>query len=155
MNSVSSEIHPPGQIKYKNNARGLCSGTGVIQPNESRKGGAISLQPCRVFTRGFVFKTMTKEHRLVPSDEHFGCVVDLLSRGRMLEEAFHLLNCVLLRENSFALGTFIAYCLANGNAKMGEQVGRRLLSIEPGSASAYDLVSNLYAGQAKWQGRRG
>ncbi|RAL40856.1 hypothetical protein DM860_008554 [Cuscuta australis] len=98
-----------------------------------------------------VFKTMTEEHRLVPSDEHFGCVVDLLSRGGMLEEAFHLLNCVLLRENSSALGTFIASCLANGNAKMGERVGRRLLSIEPGSASAYGLVSNLYAGQAKWE----
>ncbi|CAH9139271.1 unnamed protein product [Cuscuta epithymum] len=98
-----------------------------------------------------VFRTMMEDYRLVPTDEHFGCMVDLLSRGGMLEEADYLLKCEGLRENASALGAFIASCMVNGKGEMGECAGRRLLSMEPGNASAYSLVSNLYAGQHKWE----
>nr|GMD58770.1 pentatricopeptide repeat-containing protein At4g21300-like [Ipomoea batatas] len=98
-----------------------------------------------------IFRLMIEEHTVVPTDEHFGCMVDLLSRGGRLEEAYHLLNHAPLRENASALGAFLASCMVHRNAKMGETAGRQLLDLEPGNPSAYGLVSNLYAGQEKWE----
>lgn len=97
-----------------------------------------------------VFRSMKEEYSLTPIEEHYGCMVDLLSRAGQLEEAYDLLKCLPLKQSGSGLGALLAACRVHGNTKMGEVIGRRLLDKEPQNPSAYGLVSNMYAEDEKW-----
>lgn len=98
-----------------------------------------------------VFKTMIEEYRLTPSDEHYNCMVDLLSRSGRLEEACGLIKFLPSMQTASALGALLAACRVHGNTDMGQMIGRRLLDLEPQNPSAYSSVSNLFAEQEKWE----
>ncbi|KAI3799114.1 hypothetical protein L1987_34404 [Smallanthus sonchifolius] len=97
-----------------------------------------------------LFKMMKKEYGLVPGEEHYGCVVDLLGRAGQLKEAFDFLKCVPPAKSGSALGTLVAACRVHGNSEMGEALGRWLLDFDPENSSSYGLVSNLYAESERW-----
>ncbi|KAI3452257.1 hypothetical protein Pfo_008922 [Paulownia fortunei] len=98
----------------------------------------------------YAFSSMEKEYGIIPSEEHYGCMVDLLGRAGRLEEAYNILKHVPSRQNASTLGALLAACRIHGNSEMGERVGQWLLHVEPENASAYCSVSNLYAGEGKW-----
>ncbi|XP_057491315.1 pentatricopeptide repeat-containing protein At4g21300-like [Actinidia eriantha] len=97
-----------------------------------------------------VFRSMQEEYNIIPSEEHYGCMVDLLSRAGRIEEAYDLLNRLPLRQRSTSLGALLAACRVHGNPRMGEVIGWQLMDLEPENSSAYGLVSNLYAEGNKW-----
>ncbi|XP_073154538.1 putative pentatricopeptide repeat-containing protein At3g01580 [Henckelia pumila] len=98
-----------------------------------------------------IFNTMIEEYGIVPSEEHYGCVVDLLGRTGELEEAYNLLKCVpLSQKKTSILGALLGACRVHGNMEIGERVGKWLLDKDSCDASAYCSVSNLYAGGWKW-----
>ncbi|CAK9149148.1 unnamed protein product [Ilex paraguariensis] len=98
-----------------------------------------------------IFRSMKEEYSMIPSEEHYGCMIDLLSRAGRLEEAYDLLRCLPPRQSASALGALLAACRVHGNSEMGETVGRWLLDLEPQNPSTYGLVSNIYAGGEKWK----
>ncbi|KAI3794020.1 hypothetical protein L1987_36645 [Smallanthus sonchifolius] len=97
-----------------------------------------------------LFKMMKEEYGLVPGEEHYGCVVDLLGRAGQLKEAFDFLKCVPPAQSGSALGALVAACRVHGNSEMGEALGRWLLDFDPENSSSYGLVSNLYAESERW-----
>ncbi|GFP91782.1 pentatricopeptide repeat-containing protein at4g21300 [Phtheirospermum japonicum] len=97
-----------------------------------------------------VFNSMEKEYGIVPSDEHFGCVVDLLGRAGWVEEAYDILKLVPSRRNGSTVGALLAACRVHGNSEIGERVGKWLLDLDPENVSAYCSVSNMYAGGGRW-----
>ncbi|KAA8530407.1 hypothetical protein F0562_005116 [Nyssa sinensis] len=97
-----------------------------------------------------IFKSMKEEYSTVPCEEHYGCMVDLLSRAGRIEEAYDLLKCLPSRQSASALGALLAACRVHRNIEMGEVIGRQLLDLEPENPSTYGLVSNIYAEVGKW-----
>ncbi|KAK6155050.1 hypothetical protein DH2020_009298 [Rehmannia glutinosa] len=98
----------------------------------------------------YVFSSMENEYGIVPSDEHYGCIVDLLGRAGRLQEAYDILEHVPSRRNASNVGALLAACRIHGNSEMGERVGQWLLDVDPENASVYCSVSNLYAGGGRW-----
>lgn len=96
------------------------------------------------------FSLMEKEYGIVPSEEHYGCVVDLLGRAGRLEEAYNVLEHVPSVKNASTLGALLSACRTHGNSEMGQRIGEWLLDLETENASAYSSVSNLYAGGGRW-----
>lgn len=80
---------------------------------------------------------------IVPREEHYGCMLDLLSRAGQLEEAYNLVKCQPSSLSSSALGSLLAACRVHGNTEMGELIGRRFLELEYENSTAYAMVSNL------------
>ncbi|CAK9149143.1 unnamed protein product [Ilex paraguariensis] len=97
-----------------------------------------------------IFRSMKEEYSMIPSEDHYGCMIDLLSRAGLLEEAYDLLQCLPPRQSASALGALLAACRVHGNYELGDIVGRWLLDLEPQNPSTYGLVSNIYAGGEKW-----
>ncbi|PRQ55700.1 putative tetratricopeptide-like helical domain-containing protein [Rosa chinensis] len=97
-----------------------------------------------------VFKSMVEDFSIIPCEEHYGCMVDLLSRAGLLEEAYKLVKSLPSRLRGSTLGTLLAACKLHGNTEMGEDLGRRLLDLEPKNSSAFAMVSSLYAEGGKW-----
>ena len=48
---------------------------------------------------------MEREYGIVPQAEHYGCVIDLLELGGHLNEAFRLVNSMLVEPNAVIWGT--------------------------------------------------
>ncbi|KAL1538750.1 pentatricopeptide repeat-containing protein-like protein [Salvia divinorum] len=97
-----------------------------------------------------IFSSMEWDYGITPSNEHYGCLVDLLCRAGKLEEAYDVLERAPSRRSASTLGSLLAACRVHGNSDIGERVGRLLLEIEPENPSAYCSLSNLYAGEGRW-----
>ncbi|OMP00958.1 hypothetical protein COLO4_12252 [Corchorus olitorius] len=97
-----------------------------------------------------VFNCMRTEYSIVPCQEHYACIVDLLSRAGRLEEAYDLVRVLPARQSASALNALLAACRMHGNTEMGEAIGNLLLDLEPENPSVYNLVSSLYAENGKW-----
>ncbi|KAF9626490.1 hypothetical protein IFM89_034424 [Coptis chinensis] len=98
-----------------------------------------------------VFQSMTAEHSIVPQEEHYGCMADLLARAGRFEEAYHIVKCLPPKQSSSALAALLAACRVYENMDMGEIVAKQLLDLEPDNSGAYTLLSNIYAEAEKWE----
>lgn len=97
-----------------------------------------------------IFSSMERDYGITPSDEHYGCLVDLLCRAGKLGEAYSILEHAPSRRSGSTLGSLLAACRINRNSEIGERVGQWLLDIEPENTSAYCSLSNLYAEEGRW-----
>ncbi|PIN00547.1 hypothetical protein CDL12_26953 [Handroanthus impetiginosus] len=132
MSQMKQENIAPDGVTFKS-ILSACSHTGLIQEGLN------------------VFSSMKEGYGIIPSDDHYGCIVDMLGRSGRLEEAYDILKDVPLGPNNAStLGSLLAACQIHGNSEVGERVGKWLLDVEPENASAYCSVSNLYAGGGRW-----
>ncbi|KAK8990040.1 hypothetical protein V6N11_008559 [Hibiscus sabdariffa] len=99
-----------------------------------------------------IFDEMMKGNDGVEPDiEHYGCVVDLLSRAGRVEEAFEFIKRMPFEPTAAEWGSLLGACRVHSNIDVGEFVGRRLLEIEPENAGNYVILSNLYACAGRWE----
>ncbi|XP_057982121.1 putative pentatricopeptide repeat-containing protein At5g40405 [Malania oleifera] len=86
-----------------------------------------------------------------PSMEHYGCMVDLLCRASLVDEAYILVETMPLAPNPIIWRTLLVGCKKNRVLDKGEIVAERLLELEPLNAENYILLSNLYASVLDWE----
>ncbi|ONK60056.1 uncharacterized protein A4U43_C08F13730 [Asparagus officinalis] len=98
-----------------------------------------------------IFNSMNSNYfSIVPKEEHYNCMVDLLARAGRLEEACDFLKCSPFSDKTNALRALLAACRVHGNTKLGEIIGRQLLDLDPQNSSVYALVSNVFSEAGKW-----
>lgn len=98
-----------------------------------------------------IFRSMNCNYfPIVPKEEHYNCMVDLLGRAGRLEQAYNFVKCSPLSNKTNALSALLAACRVHRNIELGELIGRQLLDLEPQNPSVYSLVCNLYSEAGKW-----
>ncbi|KAI0493055.1 hypothetical protein KFK09_027331 [Dendrobium nobile] len=98
-----------------------------------------------------MFKSMMFEHKIEPRHEHYGCMVDLLGRAKLLQEAHELIDSMPFPPNVVEWGSLLWACQNHGNVVLGELAARKLLELDPGHDGAYVLLSNIYAKANRWE----
>ncbi|CAL9768298.1 unnamed protein product [Musa acuminata subsp. burmannicoides] len=98
-----------------------------------------------------IFESMIQDYRLEPKHEHYGCMVDLLGRARLLQEALEFIESMPFAPNVVVWGSLLGACRIHGDVKLGELVARRLLELDPNHDGAYVLLSNIYAKASRWE----
>ncbi|WOL20050.1 pentatricopeptide repeat-containing protein [Canna indica] len=102
---------------------------------------------------GLKFYDLMREHyKLLPRVEHYGCLVDLLSRAGRLEEAMNVVESIPFEPNEVILSSLLAACRVHGDIELAERVMEYLLRLDPESDSNYILLSNIYAAVGRWDG---
>ena len=96
------------------------------------------------------FQSMQCDFRVVPRMEHYGCVVDLLGRAGLLEEAAEFIKRMPFDPNATVLGPLLGACKVHGAIELGNEVGRRLLELQPHHCGRYVTLSNIYAVGEVW-----
>ncbi|KAF5190563.1 Pentatricopeptide repeat [Thalictrum thalictroides] len=96
------------------------------------------------------FQMMSKEFKLMPKVEHYGCVVDLLGRAGHLEEAHELIKNMPMDPHPIVWGTLLSACRIHDNVKLAEEVAVHLIELEPQSCGNYVLLSNIYSKAGRW-----
>ncbi|KAJ6816790.1 pentatricopeptide repeat-containing protein [Iris pallida] len=90
------------------------------------------------------FGAMTRKYNVVPRVEHYICMVDLLGRGGLLEEARGIIRNMPLEPDVRVWGALLGACRVHKNIEMGEEVSRIIQSAGPEGTGSFVLLSNMY-----------
>ncbi|PHU06288.1 putative pentatricopeptide repeat-containing protein [Capsicum chinense] len=96
------------------------------------------------------FHSMTHSYSLEPAIEHYGCMVDLLGRAGLLDEAHSLIGTMPMKANAVIWGALLSGCRLHRDTKLAEHVLKQLIQLEPWNSGNYVLLSNIYASNNKW-----
>ncbi|XP_004505258.1 putative pentatricopeptide repeat-containing protein At3g23330 [Cicer arietinum] len=98
-----------------------------------------------------LFHSMERDHNIKPSDTHYACFVDLLSRAGCLEEADALVKQIPVEPSTDVLEALLSGCKIHRNINMGIQIADRLISLDYLNTGTYVMLSNIYAEARKWE----
>ncbi|KAJ8465401.1 hypothetical protein OPV22_027953 [Ensete ventricosum] len=96
------------------------------------------------------FRMMKEVYQMRPRTEHYGCVVDMLCRARLLQDALAFMESMPITPNAVMWAGLVAACRAAGDVELAERLGQRVIELEPDICDRYVMLSNLYAGARRW-----
>ncbi|KAB2602075.1 pentatricopeptide repeat-containing protein [Pyrus ussuriensis x Pyrus communis] len=88
---------------------------------------------------------------LEPRVEHYGCMVDLLGRAGLLEEAEELILNMPIQPDDVTWKALLGACKMQGNIEMGKRVAEILMDLAPHDSGSYIALSNMYASLGNWE----
>ncbi|KAL6624693.1 hypothetical protein ACP70R_032014 [Stipagrostis hirtigluma subsp. patula] len=97
------------------------------------------------------FRLMQKDHGLIPRMEHYACVVDLLGRSGLVEEALDFIYKMPCKADALVWKTLLGACKTHDNMEIGEIAANHVIELEPQDPAPYVLLSNLYADAGLWE----
>lgn len=106
---------------------------------------------CGMLDEGFnYFRRMKEEYGIRPRIEHYGCMVDLLSRAGLVKRAYEYIQSMPMQPNAVIWRTLLGASTVHGDLSLGEIARSHLLKLEPKHSGDYVLLSNLYASERRW-----
>ncbi|BFG32183.1 hypothetical protein CerSpe_184570 [Prunus speciosa] len=101
--------------------------------------------------KGFwYFKAMSEIYKLVPRIEHYGCMVDLLGRANLLNEAEKFIRAMPIQPDVVIWRSLLFACRTYGNTELAEFAAKNIENLEPRRFESRVLLSNLYASTSRW-----
>ncbi|KAM1458415.1 hypothetical protein ACFX13_036323 [Malus domestica] len=97
------------------------------------------------------FNHMVNVVGLEPRIEHYGCMVDLLGRAGLLEEAEELILNMPIQPDDVTWKALLGACKMQGNIDMGKRVTEILMDLAPRDSGSYIALSNMYASLGNWE----
>ena len=97
-----------------------------------------------------IFDSMLTKFGVTPLMEHYGCVVDLLGRAGLLEEAKAFMKRMPFEPDASVLGALLGACKLHGDIELGNEVAKRIRELQPQQCGQYVLLSSIYAEAEKW-----
>ncbi|KAL3649315.1 hypothetical protein CASFOL_005718 [Castilleja foliolosa] len=99
------------------------------------------------------FNSMHEKHGLLPRQEHYACVVDVLGRAGQICRARAFVESMPIKPDAMVWRTLLSACTVHKNKEIGELASKNLLELEPKDSATYVLMSNMYAVTGKWENR--
>ncbi|GAB2222115.1 hypothetical protein Droror1_Dr00013316 [Drosera rotundifolia] len=97
------------------------------------------------------FQRMQNVYSVSSTVEHYGCMVDLLGRAGLLQEAHGLIRSMPMAPNAIVWGALLGGCRLHRDTELAELVLKELIVLEPWNAGHYILLSNIYSANKKWK----
>ncbi|KAH7352555.1 hypothetical protein KP509_19G051600 [Ceratopteris richardii] len=94
------------------------------------------------------FRSMEADYSIVPTNEHYACMIDLLSHSGCLEEAENFLQ--KLHSNVSGWISLLSSCRAHGNLDMGKRCFEQVIQLDPDFPAAYEWMHDLYVKACMW-----
>ncbi|XP_058070547.1 pentatricopeptide repeat-containing protein At2g29760, chloroplastic-like [Magnolia sinica] len=97
------------------------------------------------------FELMKKKYKMTPKVQHFGCLVDLLSRAGHLDAAKDVIDKMPIDPNEVIWLTLLSGGRSHGNVTVAEIAARQLIEMGSTADGLFILLSNTYASAGKWE----
>ncbi|XP_026401946.1 pentatricopeptide repeat-containing protein At1g31920-like [Papaver somniferum] len=98
-----------------------------------------------------LFKKMRFEHQIVPTVEHYGCLVDLLARAGKIDEAVEFIKKMPKKPNDVIWRSLLSSCKVHEHLQTAETASEKLSELDPNNTSDSVLLSNTYAKAHRWE----
>ncbi|KAK2997978.1 hypothetical protein RJ639_025488, partial [Escallonia herrerae] len=96
------------------------------------------------------FLNMTCHYFIAPEIEHYGCMVDLLCKAGLLEDALELIRTMKMEPNAVIWGTLLGGCKLHKNLDIAQVAGNNLMVLEPNNSGYHTLLVHMYAEANRW-----
>ncbi|XP_064935293.1 pentatricopeptide repeat-containing protein At1g31920 isoform X2 [Musa acuminata AAA Group] len=96
------------------------------------------------------FDRMRLEHRIPPSPQHYGCVIDLMARAGKLREAYELMESMPAAQTEAAWRCLLSASKTHGELEVAESASRNLEELNARNSGDYINLSNMYAEAKRW-----
>lgn len=97
------------------------------------------------------FRSMTQDHGIAPTIEHYNCLVDLLGHAGDLNKAEDVLMTMPFQYNILGWMSLLGCCGIHGNLELGRQCFNQVIQSDPENAGAYVILSNMCAHVGIWE----
>ncbi|XP_030492372.2 putative pentatricopeptide repeat-containing protein At1g17630 [Cannabis sativa] len=99
-----------------------------------------------------LFNQMSKVYGIEPQMEHYSCMVDLLGRAGLLQEANNIIKNMPMKPNACVWSALLNSCRMYKNTCVTEETTEHIFhQINLESTGSYMLLSNIYAASGKWE----
>ncbi|KAK4405984.1 Pentatricopeptide repeat-containing protein, mitochondrial [Sesamum angolense] len=95
----------------------------------------------------YYFNAMQNEYFLELTNEHYTCMIDLLGRFGLIDEAMNLLNKMSidgLEVHASVWGALLGACRVHKNFLVAEIAGEKILELEPSNSGVYMILAEIY-----------
>ncbi|KAL8550506.1 hypothetical protein ACS0TY_009071 [Phlomoides rotata] len=92
-----------------------------------------------------IFYLMQTHHGLVPERRHYACMVDLLGRAGLLDEAVQLLEYSMYQDDFVIWSSVLRSCRVHQNERIGQRAAKMLMDLEPENPSGWLQASSFYS----------
>jgi len=96
------------------------------------------------------FDVMKRVYLIEPQIYHYACMVDILSRARLFDEALILIRSMPMKPDVYVWGALLGGCQMHGDIELGEKVARNLIDLEPHNHAFYINLCDIYAKAGKY-----
>lgn len=128
---MESEMIEPNRVTFVSVLSG-CTHAGLVEEGRRR------------------FRSMITKYSIAPELEHYGCMVDLLSKAGLLENALELIQSMEIPPNAVIWGALLGGCKLHRNLEIAEIAVKELMNLEPNNSGYYNLLLNMYAEVNRW-----
>lgn len=97
------------------------------------------------------FNKMIDEYKIVPNIKHYGCMIDLLSRCGLVEEAYEMAKEMPVKAKTILWKTILSACRVHGQVELVDKVFKELQEVGPLGEEELITMSNVYAEAGKWR----
>ncbi|KAB8108632.1 hypothetical protein EE612_044482 [Oryza sativa] len=128
-------------------------GRSGVAPDEQTFTGVLSAcSHSGLVDEGFkFFDIMCYEYQLKPNVHHYGCMVDLMGRAGLLDQAYELVvKDMRVAPDATIWRTLLGACRIHGHIDLGERVINHLIELKAQQAGDYVLLLNTYAAVEDW-----
>ncbi|TVU08662.1 hypothetical protein EJB05_42073, partial [Eragrostis curvula] len=98
----------------------------------------------------YYFAQMKDKYGVLPSADHYACMVDLLGRAGLVDEALDLVKSMTVEAHGGVWGALLGACRIHGNAEVAKVAAEHLFKLEPEGIGNYILLSNTLASAGEW-----
>jgi pentatricopeptide repeat protein len=96
------------------------------------------------------FALMKSRYGIIPSSQHYACMVDILGRNGRLEKALRLILEMQHEPDMLIWKTLLGSCRLHGNLDIGKVASDNIKELSKKDSASYVLMSNLYAMHGDW-----
>ncbi|KAK1317143.1 Pentatricopeptide repeat-containing protein [Acorus calamus] len=101
------------------------------------------------------FESMSREYGIRAELKHYGCVVDLLGRAGLLEEAEGVVQSMPMKPDMVVLSALLGACRIHREVSMADRLRTRVLELDPHQADVCFLqLASIYASAGRWSDAR-
>ncbi|KAK2973090.1 hypothetical protein RJ640_023020 [Escallonia rubra] len=98
-----------------------------------------------------IFSSMEKQFGSGLKLEHYGCMVDLLSRNGQVDDAHIMVSKMPFQPDIAIWGALLSGCRVIGDLKLAEHVVEKARDLKASESVIYVLHSNLHASVGQWK----
>ncbi|XP_075486947.1 uncharacterized protein LOC142526427 [Primulina tabacum] len=98
-----------------------------------------------------LFRSIRDAYGLEPRAEHYCCLVDILGRAGLVNEAVKVVQEMPpSKYDGAVLGALLGACMLHGDVGVADHLGDELIELEPAISGGYVSLANVYAASGRW-----
>ncbi|WCJ23834.1 Pentatricopeptide repeat (PPR) superfamily protein [Euphorbia peplus] len=96
------------------------------------------------------FRDMERVFGIIPKGEHYGCMIDLLGRVGLVDEAYEMIQMMPMEPSKAVWGALLNGCRMYGNVEMAKYAAGKLIDLDPGDSGVYAQLSATCVDGKRW-----